>query len=60
LGLCQWFWAVPRLRAFTAEARVASDANAEKQACEISRGTHLQSFDEDDLSPVERVFDQRK
>ena len=60
LGLCQWFWAVPRLRAFIAEARAANEANSETLAGEISRGIGMPAFDDDELSPVEGVFDERK
>ena len=54
LGLCQWFWAVPRLRAFT-----ASEENSETRSRAILLGSAMPGFD-DELSPVERVFDERK
>jgi hypothetical protein len=61
LGVCQWFWAVPRLRAFTAQAGPAdADAYSTKPTRQISSGTGVAAFDEDELSPVERVFDERK
>ncbi|HTH37268.1 MAG TPA: hypothetical protein VL572_04840 [Pyrinomonadaceae bacterium] len=59
LGLCQWFWAVPTLQAFTAEARAAREESSETRVGEIS-GMAMPAFDDDELSPVERVFDEGK
>ena len=61
LGICQWFWAVPRLRIYLAQARAAeADITSSPAIGKIAHGTRVQAFDEGELSPVERVFDDTK
>ena len=60
LGVGQWFWAVPRLKAYTAQVRAdVADRDPTRPLGEIALGG-VESFDENERSPVERVFDDRK
>ncbi len=61
LGIGQWFWAMQRLQVYLADARAAENASDPGHSVgKIARGVEACAFDEDELSPVERVFDEKK
>lgn len=61
LGVCQWFWALPGLRIYTAQARAAeAHSDSSNSVREIARGTAFEALGEDERSPLERIFDERK